>query len=75
MASWPDATPADGHGSDRVVTKKDPHAVTINPKAAMVKARAATGPMAERETTRPTRSATRTTARAKFADVDDAAGA
>ena len=46
MASWPDATPEGGQAPLRVLTKNDPHAATISPKAAIVKARAATGPIA-----------------------------
>lgn len=75
MASWPDATLDAGHGAERVVTKNEPHAATIKPNAAMVKARAATGPIAERAATRPTSNATRTTARMKLAEFDGVAAA
>lgn len=70
MASWPDATPDGGHGRFPTVTKKVPHAATTRPNAARVKARAATGPIAWRATSRPTTRATRTTASAKLAAVD-----
>ena len=70
MASCPDASPEGGQGSFRVVTKNEPHAATTRPNAAIVKARAATGPIAWRATSRPTTSATRTTAKAKLAVVD-----
>src|SRR3954447_19274429 len=72
MASLADPTPVAGQGSARVVTKNDPQAVTINPNAASVNARAATGPITDRATTRPTSRATRTTARAKLAEVEGA---
>jgi len=70
MASWPDANPNGGQDLLPAVTKNEPHAATTSPNAAIVKAREATGPIAERATSRPTTRATRITASVKLAAVD-----
>jgi hypothetical protein len=54
--------------------KNDPHAETTRPNAAMLKARAATGPIVEPAMTRPINSATSAIASAKFAEVLIACG-
>ncbi len=70
MASWPDASADVGHALLLTVTKYVPHAATTSPNAAMVKAREATGPIAERAASRPTIRATNTTASAKLPAVE-----